>query len=92
MPVWDKLKWINNLECKYYLPGPNDTDSDLGLITKWLCSFDISLTDNLYLNLFADSFIFQGKLPANSQIGASVILGVGLSYDRFWKPYYENMF
>ena len=91
LPLWDRVKWKNNVNFKYYLPAPNDTVSDLGLITKWLSSVDIAITDNLALNLFADSFVFRGKTNETSDLGASFILGIGISYDRLWKPYYENI-
>jgi hypothetical protein len=91
-PLWGRVQWKNSLEFKYLFPTRTDTESDLGLSAKWISSLDIGLTEHLFLSLFADSFIFQGKLPTTSQVGASFLLGVGLSYDRLWKPLYEGLF
>jgi hypothetical protein len=88
-PLSSNLRWNNSLDLRYYLPGPRDNESSLGLITQWVSAVKLSLTDHLALRFFADAYLFQGKLPATSQLGASVILGVGLSYDRLWKPAYE---
>jgi len=91
-PLTSALRWNNTLDFKYYLPSPNDNSSSLGLITQWVSAMKVSLTDNLSLRIFADAYLFQGKLPSTSQLGASVILGVGLAYDRLWKPGYESIF
>ncbi len=91
-PVNSALTWHNDLDARYFLPSPNDNASSLGLTAQWVSSLRLSLTDNLSLRFFADTYVFQGKLPATSQLGASFILGVGLGYDRLWKPVYEPLF
>lgn len=90
-PLGSALRWSNMLDLKYYWPTPNDNASSLGLITQWVSALKFSLTDNLALRFFADTYLFQGKLPATSQPGFSLILGVGLAYDRLWKPVYEPL-
>lgn len=92
LPINTALKWSNDLDGRYFLPSPNDNASSLALIAQWVSSLNVSLTENLTLRFFADSYFFQGKLPSNSDPGASVILGVGLGYDRVWKPFYEPLF
>lgn len=91
LPLSTDLKWTNSLELKYYLPSVNDNASSLGLIGQWISAVKVALTDNLSLRFFADAYVFQGKLPTTSELGSSVILGVGLAYDRLWKPFYEPL-
>lgn len=91
-PINTGLTWQNDLDARYFLPSPNDNASSLGLTAQWVSALRLSLTDNLSLRFFADAYLFQGKLPETSQLGASVILGVGLGYDRLWKPFYEPIF
>ncbi len=91
-PINAGLRWNNDVDFRYFFPSPNDNASSLGLTAQWVSSVNLLLTDNLSLRFFADSYVFQGKLPSTSQIGASVILGVGLGYDRLWKPFYEPLF
>jgi hypothetical protein len=90
-PLTPYLRWANTIDLKYYLPSPNDNSSSLGLATQWTSALKVSLTDNLALRFFADAYIFQGKLPSTSELGSSIILGIGLSYDRLWKPIYEPL-
>ncbi len=91
-PINTSLKWKNDLDFRYFFPTPNDNASSLGLIAQWVSSLDVSLTQNLSLRFYADSYLFQGKLASNREVGASVILGVGLGYERFWKPWFEPLF
>lgn len=90
-PLSSNLLWSNTLDMKYYWPSPNDNASSLGLIAQWISALKLSLTDNLSLRFFADTYLFQGKLPSTAQPGFSLILGVGLAYDRLWKPIYEPL-
>jgi hypothetical protein len=89
-PLATNLKWTHDLDVRYFLPSANDNATSLGLIAQWITALNVSLTDNLALRLYADAYLFQGKLPSTSALGASVILGVGLNYDRIWKPAYEG--
>ena len=91
-PINSALSWNNDLDLRYFFPTPNDNASSLGLIAQWVSSLEVSLTQNLSLRFYADSYLFQGKLDSNRDLGASVILGVGLGYGRFWKPWFEPLF
>lgn len=91
-PINANLKWQNDLDLRYFLPTPNDNASSLGLIAQWVSSLDVSLTQNLSLRFYADSYLFQGKLASGNELGASIILGIGLGYDRVWKPWFEPLF
>lgn len=92
LPLSDSLKWQNDLEFKYVLPNIGDSASDLALTLRFLSTVKFTLTQNLALNLFADTVLFQGKVPTTSQMGASFLFGAGLSYERIWKPAYEPLF
>ena len=52
----------------------------------------IPLVDELALSVAADLFFFQGKVDATRQPGASMLLRIGLTYDRLWKPRYQPLF
>lgn len=91
LPITSYLSWNNDLNVRYFLPTANDNLSSLGLIAQLVTAFDVTLTDNLSLRLYADGYLFQGKRPETSQLGASVILGIGLGFDRIWKPWYEPL-
>lgn len=91
-PLFERLRWNNDLNIRYVLPAPNDNESDLGLVANWSSALQLSLTRDLALSFSADTFIFQGKLPGTSQVGASFLLGLGLTYDRLWKPTYGGLF
>ncbi len=92
LPLTTYLSWNNDLNVRYFLPTANDNLSSLGLIAQLVTAFDVNLTDNILLRIYADAYVFQGKRPETSQLGASVILGVGLGFDRIWKPWYEPLF
>lgn len=49
----------------------------------------VPLVDELSLSAAADLFFFQGKVAATRTPGVSMLLRVGLTYDRLWKPHYQ---
>jgi len=50
------------------------------------------LFDELSLSVAADGFLFRGATPAMHKPGFSLMLRVGLTYDRRWKPRYQPLF
>ncbi len=52
----------------------------------------IPIVDELSLSIGADVFLFRGKVPLTSRAGANVLLRVGITYDRLWKPRYQPFF
>ncbi|MEO5762546.1 MAG: hypothetical protein ABIR28_09580 [Vicinamibacteria bacterium] len=50
------------------------------------------LFDELSLSVAADGFLFRGVTPATSKPGFSLMLRVGLTYDRLWKPRFQPLF
>lgn len=50
------------------------------------------LFDELALSVAADAFLFQGATPATHKPGLSLMLRVGLTYERLWKPRFQPLF
>jgi 2',3'-cyclic-nucleotide 2'-phosphodiesterase (5'-nucleotidase family) len=50
------------------------------------------LFDELSLSVAADALLFQGATPSTHKPGLSLMLRVGLTYDRLWKPRYQPLF
>ncbi len=50
------------------------------------------LFDELSLSVAADGFLFRGVTPATNKPGFSLLLRVGLTYDRLWKPRFQPLF
>jgi hypothetical protein len=50
------------------------------------------LFDELSLSLAADAFLFQGATPSTHKPGLSLMLRVGLTYERLWKPRFQPLF
>jgi hypothetical protein len=82
--------WRNDLT--WFLPTGHDTESDLALRYNMVHELLIPLVDELSLSVAADFFFFQGKVPATSGLGTSMLLRVGLTYDRLWKPRFQPFF
>ena len=50
------------------------------------------LFDELSLSVGADGFLFRGAAPTTHKPGFSLMLRVGLTYDRLWKPRFQPLF
>jgi hypothetical protein len=79
-------------DATYFLPSGRDTESDLALRYNMVHEVVIPLVDELSLSMAADFFFFKGKVDATRTPGASMLLRVGLTYDRLWKPRYQPLF
>jgi 2',3'-cyclic-nucleotide 2'-phosphodiesterase (5'-nucleotidase family) len=79
-------------DATYFLPSGRDTESDLALRYNMVHEVVIPLVDELSLSMAADFFFFKGKVDATQTPGASMLLRVGLTYDRLWKPRYQPLF
>lgn len=82
--------WRNDLT--WFLPTSRDTESDLALRYNMVHQLLIPLVDELSLSVTADLFFFQGKVETTDRFGTSMLLRVGLTYDRLWKPRYQPFF
>jgi len=50
------------------------------------------LFDELSLSVAADGFLFRGAAQSTHKPGFSLMLRVGLTYDRLWKPRFQPLF
>ncbi len=76
----------------YFLPATQDTESHLALRYNMVHELLIPLVDELSLSVSADLFFFQGKVETTRAPGASLLLRIGLTYDRLWKPSFQPLF
>lgn len=76
----------------YFLPSGRDNASHLALRYSMVHEVLVPLVDELSLSVAADVFFFKGKVEGTRRPGASVLLRVGLTYDRLWKPRYQPLF
>ena len=79
-------------EATYLLPAGRDNETSLALRYNMVHELTIPLVDELSLSIAADFFFFQGKVGITRDPGASMLLRVGLTYDRLWKPRYQPLF
>jgi hypothetical protein len=75
-----------------YLNTPYDTPDRLGLLADLTAGLTVPLWDRFNLNLTADYFLYQGKLPQTSALGSSFDFKVGLGYSLGFKPFYGVWF
>ena len=73
-------------------PSGRDNETNLALRYNMVHELVIPLVDELSLSVAADLFFFQGKVDATREPGASMLLRIGLTYDRLWKPRYQPLF
>lgn len=83
-------RWRNDVT--YFFPSSRDGESQLALRYNMVHELLVPLVDELALSIAADSFIYMGKVSANREPGYSVLLRVGLTYNRLWKPRYQPLF
>ena len=76
-------------DATYFLPARLDSPSSLSVRYNMIHEILIPLMDELSLSVAADSFLFRGKTEGNRHPATSVLLRVGLTYDRLWKPRYQ---
>ncbi len=84
------LVWHLSAEARYYLPDiGEDVDSELGLVLKGRTGLDAPVYGGLTLGVFVDAFGYRGQVEQTQDLGASLISGVALGFDRVFKPGYE---
>lgn len=83
-------RWRN--DATYFLPTSRDTESQLALRYNMVHELLVPLVDELALSVAADFFFYSGKVDATRDPGASLLLRVGLTYNRLWKPRYQPLF
>ncbi len=76
----------------YFFPAAHDSASDLAVRYDMTHEVQIPLADELSLSVAADLFVFRDKVTSTREPGASLLVRVGLTYDRLWKPRYQPLF
>lgn len=79
-------------EATYFLPSNKDTNRDLALKYNMVHELLVPLIDELSLSIAADFFFYKGKVTETESAGMSMLLRVGITYDRLWKPRYQPLF
>ncbi len=83
-------RWRN--EATYLFPSQHDTEADLALRYHMINELLLPLVDELSLSVAADLFFYKGKVETTNRPGVSLLLRIGLTYDRLWKPRYQPLF
>jgi len=76
----------------YYIPTKNDTDRELSFKYNMIHELLIPLHGDISLSVAADFFAFKGKTEINSEPGMSMLMRVGITYNRLWKPRFQPLF
>lgn len=76
----------------YYLPNQNDSERDLSFKYNMVHEVLIPLFGDISLSMAADLFFFKGKTELNKEPGMSMLMKVGLTYNRLWKPKFQSLF
>ncbi|MDZ4706878.1 MAG: hypothetical protein SH818_00635 [Saprospiraceae bacterium] len=79
-------------DATYFLKSNQDTNRDLALRYNMVHELLVPLIDELSLSIAADFFFYKGKVQETESPGMSMLLRVGITYDRLWKPRYQPLF
>ena len=86
------MLWTNSLDARYLLPDrEHDTAADLGVRIAARSALRLPLIEDFSFLAYADIFAFKGKVEQTDSFGLSSMLGLGVSYSRFWKPGYQPL-
>lgn len=88
---WNVIYSLTN-NFNYYLPNKNDSARDLSFKYNMVHELLIPLFGDVSLSMGADLFFFKGKIDLNSEPGMSMLMKVGVSYNRLWKPKFQSLF
>lgn len=88
---WNVLYSLTN-NFYYYLPNKNDSARDLSIKYNMVHEVLIPLFGDISLSMAADLFFFKGKTVLNQEPGMSMLMKVGLTYNRLWKPKFQTLF
>jgi hypothetical protein len=87
-----RLSYRLRNDLTYFFPAKRDDASSLGLRYGMIHELLIPLKDEMMLSVAADIFFFRGKTAETRALGSSLMLRIGLTYDRLWKPRYQPLF
>lgn len=80
------------LDATHYFPTPTDGPDRLGWRVDLTGGLSVPLWERFTLNLNADYFAYQGKVPATSAWGSSLDFKIGLGYSLAFKPFYGVLY
>ncbi|MEP7322696.1 MAG: hypothetical protein ABI761_12290 [Saprospiraceae bacterium] len=79
-------------DATYFFKSRQDTNRDLAIKYNMIHEIIVPLIDELALSVGADLLFYKGKVTETKDPGMSMLLRVGLTYDRKWKPRYQPLF
>jgi hypothetical protein len=79
-------------DATFFFKSRQDTNRDLALKYNMVHEILVPLIDELALSVGADFLFFKGKVSETNEPGMSMLLRVGLTYDRLWKPRFQPLF
>ncbi|MEO5582981.1 MAG: hypothetical protein ABIR66_09825 [Saprospiraceae bacterium] len=79
-------------DATYFFKARQDTNRDLAIKYNMIHEIIVPLVDELALSVGADFLFYKGKVAETKDPGMSMLLKVGLTYDRKWKPRYQPLF
>ena len=88
---WNVIYSMTN-HFNYYIPTKNDTNRELSFRYNMIHELLIPLYGDISLSIAGDFFFFKGKTEINSQPGMNMLLRLGFTYNRVWKPKYQRLF
>ena len=88
---WHILYLLTN-NFNYFFPTANDTDRELSFKYNMIHELLIPLLGNVSLSVGADFFFYKGKTEINNDPGMSMLMRIGVTYNRRWKPRFQPLF
>ena len=88
---WNVIYSLTN-NFNYFLPSQNDTNRDLSFRYNMIHELLVPLYGDISLSIAGDFFFYRGKTEINSEPGMNMLLRLGFTYNRVWKPKYQKLF
>ncbi|MEE9371785.1 MAG: hypothetical protein V3V00_01905 [Saprospiraceae bacterium] len=86
---WHVIYSLTN-NFNYYLPTKNDTNRELSFKYNMIHEILVPLYGDISLSVAADFFLYRGKTEVNREPGLNMLLRLGFTYNRIWKPKYQK--
>jgi hypothetical protein len=84
--------WQSEMTLKYFPPMDSDSDDDLDIDLNIVNKLLIPVFSDISIGPLADVLLYRGKTETTNSFGASIMLGITLSYSKIWKPRYSKLF
>ena len=76
----------------FFFDSDNDTARDLSYKYNMVHELLVPLFGDISLSVSADMFFYKGKVDINNKPGMNMLMKVGITYDRLWKPRFQSLF